>query len=201
MAAGNQVIGIIGKAQVFDGYTGYIEVPYSPSLNPETFTVSCWARSDSLNILPTVNDSAFHSPVTCRDTTQDSGNARGYLLYHNNSNIWAGWIGSGKLPWSGELPSGPAVEKGAWVFLTLVYNGTNLKLYTDGILRLDNAYPFSKNTRRPLRIGAGYTEDLPRYFFNGIVDEVVVAGTSRSADWIRLCYMNQKADDALIRMK
>ena len=34
-------------------------------------------------------------------------------------------------------------------------------------------------------------------YFNGKIDEVRVSGRAQGADWIRLCYMNQKADDVL----
>jgi hypothetical protein len=37
--------------------------------------------------------------------------------------------------------------------------------------------------------------------FQGMIDEVVVASAPRSADWIKLEYMNQKAVDALVEFK
>jgi Concanavalin A-like lectin/glucanases superfamily len=35
--------------------------------------------------------------------------------------------------------------------------------------------------------------------FKGMIDETVVADQARSADWIQLCYMNQRLPDALVR--
>jgi hypothetical protein len=43
--------------------------------------------------------------------------------------------------------------------------------------------------------GNGY---LP---FKGMIDETVVAGSARSADWVRLCFMNQRLPDALVRFE
>ncbi len=35
--------------------------------------------------------------------------------------------------------------------------------------------------------------------FNGMIDEVRVNNISMSSDWIKLCFMNEKAQDALVR--
>jgi hypothetical protein len=40
-----------------------------------------------------------------------------------------------------------------------------------------------------------------RCFFRGSIDEVRISSKARSNDWIRLCYMNQKAEDRLIQFK
>ena len=38
-------------------------------------------------------------------------------------------------------------------------------------------------------------------FVNGIMDEIRIEGTPRTAAWIRLCYMNQRNDDRLVVFK
>jgi hypothetical protein len=38
-------------------------------------------------------------------------------------------------------------------------------------------------------------------FWKGMLDEVRISNVARSANWIKLSYMNQKADDALIETK
>jgi hypothetical protein len=47
----------------------------------------------------------------------------------------------------------------------------------------------------------GRRTDLAMYFFNGIIDEVRVSSIDLSADWIKLCFMNQRPDDKLIVFK
>jgi hypothetical protein len=39
------------------------------------------------------------------------------------------------------------------------------------------------------------------YFFDGMIDEVRISNIARSGDWIKLCYMNQKENDALITFR
>ena len=46
------------------------------------------------------------------------------------------------------------------------------------------------------RIG---TENDNNASYNGAIDEATVAFTTRSADWVKLCFMNQKTQDALVQ--
>jgi hypothetical protein len=46
-----------------------------------------------------------------------------------------------------------------------------------------------------MRIGAEADGD---YQFKGSIDECVISHTVRSADWIRLCFINQGTDDRLV---
>lgn len=50
----------------------------------------------------------------------------------------------------------------------------------------------------PLRIGIETDNGYP---WKGGIDEMVVAYSARSADWVKLCYMNQKTSDALVVFK
>ena len=38
-------------------------------------------------------------------------------------------------------------------------------------------------------------------YFRGKIDEVRVMNAAVNADWIKLCYMNQKAEDALVEFR
>jgi hypothetical protein len=48
------------------------------------------------------------------------------------------------------------------------------------------------------RIGIEADDSYP---YSGLIDEMVVSFTDRSADWVRLCYMNQKPQDALVQFR
>jgi hypothetical protein len=39
------------------------------------------------------------------------------------------------------------------------------------------------------------------FFFKGIIDKVRGTSVAPSADWVKLCYMNQKAEDALVAFR
>ena len=38
-------------------------------------------------------------------------------------------------------------------------------------------------------------------FFAGKLDEVRISSVARNGDWIKLCYMNQRQDDALLEFR
>ncbi len=74
------------------------------------------------------------------------------------------------------------------------------KMYVDGADRTDRIkgnilrMPAIVNTLN-LRIG---TESDNNASFIGTIDEAVIAFAARSAAWVKLCYMNQKENDALV---
>ena len=37
--------------------------------------------------------------------------------------------------------------------------------------------------------------------FGGLLDEIRIANIQRSANWVKLCYMNQRVDDKLVVFK
>jgi len=65
----------------FDGKNDYVEIPYQSELNPEQFTLSCWARVKG-------GQGKWRSPITSR-----SSNPRGgYIFYAGTNNKWQFWV-------------------------------------------------------------------------------------------------------------
>jgi hypothetical protein len=48
---------------------------------------------------------------------------------------------------------------------------------------------------------ATYPANFGYCYFKGMIDEVRVSSIARSADWIKLSYMNQRSDDKLLQFK
>jgi len=147
-----------GQVLSLEGATSAVEVPYSADLNPEAFTVSLWVNADP-------SGSGHRSPITSRDDSPQSG----YIFYANPNNIWEFWIGTGSR-WN--IVSGPAVALGEWTHLAASYVNEQSRLYVNGFLAGEATAPISLNTQRPLRIGAGATEQDPLLFFQGNIDDV-----------------------------
>ena len=195
MTAASAVPGMIGAAQEFDGASSYIQMSNSSSgkLNfPENgfYSVSAWVNC---------NTSDFTQFVA----------GKGHEQYYLKFNLSIGWEfvewkdNSGPQITSSSLP-----EIKTWKYLVGVRNGTSQKLYVDGTCIDSTIYDFPdtvpRNSQSDFSIGAylAYvltTEVNEGYcFFNGKIDEVRVSNIILSADWIKLCYMNQKTPDALI---
>lgn len=107
---------------------------------------------------------------------------------------------------SEHFPSTTPVN-GQWFYLTGVRDGNRQMLYVNGEIAVDtiliNWNELSRVTGGDFTIGCHLNPDsLPALqgfnFFNGKIDEVRVISSVPDADWVRLCYLNQKEEDVLV---
>jgi hypothetical protein len=92
-----------GTSARFDGWGSMIQHDWAEELNPESFTLALWARSEG-------GAGAWHSPVTSRnDLNPDS---QGYLIYDNQpAGAWTFWSGNGTDTGNWQTLDGPAPPK------------------------------------------------------------------------------------------
>lgn len=84
-----------------------------------------------------------------------------------------------------------------WVHVVHAYSEEDSRIYVNGRLEgASNARQSPLNVRTPARLFLGGWYD--QYQFVGAIDEVRIARVARSADWIKLCYENQKPQQTLI---
>ena len=162
----------------FDGSNDYVEVPYAiySAINPTSYTVSAWAKVEG-------GSGTWRSVITSRSDDTSGSNDKGYTIYAGDNDTWQFWTGTGTGTNSGggswhQINSGVSVYPGGsgWAFLTATYNGTTMKFYVNGVQKGGNLDASAhKNTTEPMRIGAGTTEaTVPKYYFNGKIDEVAI---------------------------
>ncbi len=92
----------------------------------------------------------------------------------------------------------------SWHYICVVIdrtNNSNCKMYLDGIDRTgiingNVATVPAVSNNLPFHIG---TESDNNRSFKGSIADVTISFTTRSSDWIKLSYMNQKPGDALIK--
>lgn len=153
------------RAAGFDGADDKVEVPFLPRLNPERFSVECWA-------LVRGGSGLQGGAVTAREVDATTG-TRGYSLRKSSGDRWELWTGTGG-PNAMVLIGPPAFEN-QWSHLVGTYDGQFSRLYVDGTLVDLRRTSMATNSTRPLRIGAGATEQpLGDAFLKGDVDEVAV---------------------------
>jgi Concanavalin A-like lectin/glucanases superfamily len=89
-----------------------------------------------------------------------------------------------------------------WSFVVGVRSGMSQSLYFDGVLADTSIQAIFPGTTRytGFDIMIGKKVNSPDYFFSGMIDEVRISSVALTPDWIKLCYMNQKDNDALVRM-
>jgi hypothetical protein len=82
-----------------------------------------------------------------------------------------------------------------WAYITAVMNGTSsVKLYLNGIevtylIQNPGSGAHTSDAANDLYLGNNLAGDRD---FDGILDELRIDGTARSADWVKLCYETQK---------
>lgn len=185
------VPGVIGMAQKFDGTSSMIQFsgPAIEKCNfPENgpFSISAWVNIDEL-------DSLFHAIIFKSDFQ--------YGLQIRPENKWEFVYFKDNTQW--EMNRAPAMS-GSWQFVVGVRNGTRQFLYVNGTCVDSSIVTLGVTTTRktdlPLEIGHcpdGWFN--PDRYFKGSIDEVRIAGVACTASWIKLCYVNQKETDALLR--
>ncbi|MBN2189140.1 MAG: DUF2341 domain-containing protein [Chitinispirillaceae bacterium] len=87
-----------------------------------------------------------------------------------------------------------------WHLVAGTYNATSNTqiLYMDGAQDNSRTANADYSGTGVFRIGNGYNGTAD--YFGGKIDEVVVADSVRSADWVRLCYQNQRANQTLVEL-
>jgi hypothetical protein len=189
--------GIIGPAQLFDG-NDFIEMTGTaggPLNFPQhgNYSISAWVNIDSL--------SGEYQLIASKGDKQYN------LQFRGATKNWQFTEYQDTTGWD-ETVSGAAAR--TWVHLVGVRAGTRQYLYVNGICADSVIYnhPFIasdttvaekkglRNTSCNFMIGKKV--DYAEWFFKGSIDEVRVMSISPSAEWIKLCYMNQKSEDLLV---
>jgi hypothetical protein len=186
------VTAMVGSGREFAaGDSGYITIPGTAAgkLNfPENgmYALSAWAFIDTL-------DGRSHAIA-------DKGDQQYNLEVFQDKWEFAEYKTTQK--W--DMSSTPALTK-QWTFVTGVRNQTKQYLFVNGQCvdsMIENQFKpgVDRNTGYNVMFGktAGDSAlDFP-YYFHGGLDEIRMCNRALSADWIKLCYMNQKTKDQLI---
>ena len=197
--APTQVTGPIGVAQQFNGISNYISMVGTAGgkLNlPEngTYSLSAWVK-----VGPFPNQS---SVIVSKQLYQ-------YTLQLRNDNFWEFHIFDNTI---GFESTASAAASGAWTHVEGVRSGTDQYFYVNGSLcasiAADTMQPanttYSRITSNDVCVGRLPVINSPGQtwrYFTGAIEEVRISNVARNADWVKLCYMNQRPDDKLVLFK
>ncbi len=84
-----------------------------------------------------------------------------------------------------------------WTYLTGTYNGSALNVYFNGLSEATSAATGAIDSKSTLTT-IGANDSTPAERINGLLDEIRLEKVARSADWIKLCYQNQKPNQVLV---
>jgi hypothetical protein len=97
---------------------------------------------------------------------------------------------------AGNVENKTPLAMSQWIHVVHTFKDGKAKLYVNGVLDGENKGGLPLNVKTPARmyIGGWYGN----YQFIGDIDEVRVSKVTRSADWIRMSYENQKPMQTLV---
>ncbi|MCX6153179.1 MAG: DUF6531 domain-containing protein [Candidatus Kapabacteria bacterium] len=166
--------GIAGNAMSFDGSSSYIDISVSLSLN---FSISVW-----FNTLGSTQDQNIIG--------YNTGGPQGYLFHvTTEGKLWFGF-GDGNL-WAYEVISDAnTIQNNVWYHAIVVRNGTNMKLFLNGILikQVDNITSNSVANLSPYQIGHSMPNGHSSWYFNGKIDDIRIYNSALCNDEIQELY-------------
>jgi hypothetical protein len=161
--------GRVGKAFSFDGRTGYIEVPSSPSISPTgPFSVAGWVRYTRLyndisgSVILAKGQDVYEAPVDYTLSVSHLRKLRPHVM------VPAGWT---------YFDCETTLEPDTWYHVAMVYDGANLKGYVNG--ELDGSQPARgpvQATDESFKIGAyaPVNGGQTKAFWTGQIDELAL---------------------------
>jgi len=183
--------GATGTSATFNGASSLIQHDWSADLNPESFTLALWAKSNG-------GAGAWNSPVTSRHDLYNEGEAsQGYLIYDNNpAGVWTFWSGNGDVAGNWQILDGPAANLGEWDHLAITYDNESemKKLYVNGELAVEANDSVFPNDTTPLNIGAG-ADFGGTFHFKGDLDDIGLWDRALSLEDIQAVMNNGVAGD------
>jgi hypothetical protein len=193
------VDGAIGIAQQFNGTSNFIEMKGTATGKLDfpqngAYSVSAWVYIDALDTNQRFILGKGHEQYLFQQRIIDNDTAAKEWEFAEYAGT-SGWQISRAVP----------VAK-MWKYLMGVRRGMSQYLYIDGELAdititvYDPANATTRVTTNDFFMGK--TPPLPAEnpnYFKGMLDEVRAQSVACSADWIKLCYMNQKEPDALLK--
>jgi hypothetical protein len=189
MDATSSVEGVIGNAQRFNGTSGFISLPGTAGskLNfPQggNFTLSAWVYTETLN-------NAAHYVIS------KSNNS--YNLDLSSKKLWEIYDVEDGLGLQ-SIYAQPTLKQ--WKYLTGVCKGNDMRLYVDGVC-MDSIPVITSGVSHDSKfdVQIGKRSDSDYGYWYGMLDEVCIMNVALSPNWIKLCYINQSADNKFVLFK
>jgi autotransporter-associated beta strand protein len=162
-------------------------VAYSAALNLSTYTVSAWTDLASVADLRGIIGTRFGSENT-------------FDLKWMSTSLH-GDIGSGStwLSTAADYTYTPVAS--TWYHVAYVVTANSYKIYLNGAEVVGNGSftgtPQFMKSGETMHIGNSSATE----YFDGVIDEPRVENTNHSANWIKLCYENQKTNQTLVDLE
>lgn len=193
-------------ALLFDGKSGYIEVPSSPTLEQpvNSFSVTVWYRLSARDNLSASNKVNAWLTVICKgNTSNENGNPQYRMQVQQNSLTpsvtCSNARGSGTISINTEFTKcdndflAHILPVEEWAFYAIVYNGSSVVAYMNDQKVFEQNYSgvFSVNSS-PLFIG--FDEPGVTEYFSGAMDDLRIFGTALTENQVMGFYRESRPE-------
>lgn len=186
MNANSSIIAAIGKGLRFDGSNDYCNLTNNASLQiTGEVTISAWVKSKANNAQIGIGGKIVVGPY------------KGFGIHKYNTNYFQFQTGNGSI--DEKLPSNVAYTDTNWHYIVGVRRGGTNYLYVDGVQQTSTGSLSFTDNESYVCVGKHYANYDGRYW-DGTIDEMRISKTGRSADWIKLCYQNQRPDSMTLQV-
>jgi Concanavalin A-like lectin/glucanases superfamily/Bacterial TSP3 repeat len=171
----NYAPGIAGHAFSFDGQSGYIQVPDSPSLNfgpTSPMSVELWAyRVGTSNVMHLMGKRMAGCGTFEYQMVFDPVNGLQFVCSEPGA-------------YTGAVYTGLQMPLNVWMHLAATFDGSTFRFYTNGVLAATGSGTLGPTNNAPLEIGS--SGGCP--YFDGLIDEVAIYSRALSASEIQGIY-------------
>lgn len=169
----------VERSIYFDGTDDYIDMENNLNLNPSGFTISAWVKRDAA-------DSGIKSILSKRNLAFTSGYD---LRIRDDNRVQILWQ-NGSLQ---NLVTTTSIPDDQWHHIAVIYNGSDVYIYIDGVLDRSQAKTPPTATSDSFVIAAAGKGTTTQHFM-GNIDEIRVWDTALTLDQLRFV-MNQEIED------
>ncbi|MCP4130866.1 MAG: DUF2341 domain-containing protein, partial [bacterium] len=182
LAGSDSVSGMMGKGLNFSGDDG---VNLGDIDITQDLTISAWVKASALVSWGRIVAKAWAT------------NSDPWIIYNMSFDAGGQPISHITTGSADTYCSGSALSTGTWYHITTTYDGSNIRVFTNGSQSGSGAKTGDLNSNNVVTY-IGMNNNNGGQNFQGIIDEVRISNTARSADWIKLSYENQKVSQSLV---
>lgn len=175
---------VIPGAIALNGTTSTLAIDNAAALNPSSISVEAWVKTTSSGTAAIFNKD------------QSAG---------GTNRVWQFRLNAGKpefIPFSATsnatASSPDAINDDAYHHVCGTWDGANIRIYVDGVLKGTTALSGTLRTGQTNKAFIGRGENASPLYFPGSIDEVRLSPVARSLDWIRSSWENQRPNAAFL---
>ena len=179
--------GFSNRAMSFDGIQSSVRANNAAQLNSASITISFWVK---VNKLPLTGEAFILSHGGWQERWKISLPSHGKPVFTTNA------VGGIKDMDTDSV----SLPVGSWRHVVMSHDGTNDKIYINGVLKNSKAATGNlNNTTKPF--GMGYDPIDTTNYFNGALDEVTIFNTALTATEITALYTAQSTAPAVVNAR